>query len=112
MKFDKEEHLQDALNNKITIFEQRYIVEKYVFKPRVIKCDHCQKYGHIARICRSETSVCGKCRSKEHDTENCTVEEDEYKCFHCDGNHRSGDKTCLVHQTVEEDMKNRFQYGK
>ena len=42
--FSNEEELQDVLDNRIQIFEQIYLVERYKFKPRVIKCNHCQKF--------------------------------------------------------------------
>ena len=111
VKFDSGDQLEDALVNRVKIFEQRYIMEKFIFKPRVIMCLKCQRYGHIERVCRSEKSVCGNCKNNNHKTEHCTVEEQQHKCYHCDGNHHTGHKSCLVHQAKEDVIRNRFQYA-
>ena len=111
VKFSSEEDLNDAIHNRINIFRQKHIVEKYIFKPRVIMCRHCQKYGHIERLCRTDRPVCGKCKSREHETNDCVVEERQYKCIHCDGNHHTGHTSCLIHQAKEEEIKSRFQDG-
>ena len=109
VKFNREEELDDAIQNTIKIFEQRYMVEKFIFKPKVVICYNCQKYGHVARLCRSATPICGKCKSSDHETEDCTVEERLYKCYHCDGQHRTASRSCLVHQEKEEEIRGRFQ---
>ena len=111
VKFSREGDLDDAIRNRIYIFRQRYLVEKYIFKPRVIMCLNCQKYGHVARVCHKENPVCGKCKSEEHDTDNCVVEDGHYKCYHCDGDHQTGSRSCLVHQAKEEELKIRFHNG-
>ena len=109
VKFSQEGDLENAMQNRIEIFEQMCIVEKFVFKPRVIMCRNCIKYGHVQRLCRQDNPVCGKCKSQEHATENCVVEERYFKCFHCDGNHQAGSKSCLIHQAKEEELRSRFQ---
>ena len=108
IKFEKEEELQEAIENCIVIFNHRYIVEPYIFKPRVIKCHKCQIYGHLSRLCRSNRTVCGKCKSEEHETKACTVTSENYQCFHCDGNHQAGDKECNIFKEKEAIIKNRF----
>ena len=108
IKFNSEGDYQDALDNRVKVFEQIYIMEKYKFRPRVIMCRKCQKYGHVARVCRSDHPVCGFCKSEDHDTDRCNAREDQHKCYHCNGNHRSGHKACTVHQTKEDEIKTRF----
>ena len=107
--FNTPEDLVKTTEERIKIFEQRYLVEEYIFKPRVIKCNKCQAFGHIARLCRS-TERCGKC-SENHDTKTCTVEPKDFKCFHCKGNHETGDKECPEMKNKEEQIKNRQHNG-
>ena len=95
VKFKSTEELDEAMANKISIFNQKYKVERYIAKRRIIRCMKCQIFGHIARLCTGKT-VCGKCSSKTHETKDCNAPETEYKCFHCKGNHMTGDKTCQV----------------
>ena len=108
IKFDKEEELQEVIENCITIFNHRFMVELYNFKPRVIKCNKCQKYGHLARLCQS-VEICGKCKSKNHETRDCEEEKENYICYHCDGNHQAGDKECVEYQRIEAAIRNRKQ---
>ena len=109
IKFNKEEELQDTIDNCISIFEHRYIVEPFIFKPRVIKCNKCQVYGHLSRLCLNPKTVCGKCKSEEHETLECTVTRENFVCCHCDGNHQAGDKMCEVMKEKEAVLKSRFQ---
>ena len=107
--FNTPEDLAKTTEERIKIFEQRYLVEEYIFKPKVIKCNKCQTFGHIARLCRS-TERCGKCTEK-HDTKNCTVEPKDFMCCHCKGNHETGDKDCPIMKNKEEQIKNRQHNG-
>ena len=111
VKFSSEEELNQAMQNRLDIFEQKYRVERYIFKPRVIMCRKCQKYGHLDRVCHRENPVCGKCKSSEHHTDNCTVEDGQFKCYHCDGKHQAGSRSCLVQQAKEEEINTRFHHG-
>jgi len=69
---------------------------KHVFassQGRVTHCLECQRYGHIARICRGPTT-CAECAG-EHLTEACTKgPETSRKCASCKGNHRLGSQQC------------------
>ena len=94
--FKSSEELNEVMTNKITIFNQKYKVERYIPKRRIIRCMKCQIFGHIARFCRAAKPVCGKCSSKTHETKDCNAAETEYKCFHCKENHMTGDKNCQV----------------
>ena len=107
--FKDDETLQSAITNRLSIFQQRYIVELFKSKPRVIKCNYCQRIGHISRICRSKKTQCGKCSSNEHETKDCKTSSINYKCAHCDGNHITGDKECEVMKLKLEEIMNRIQ---
>ena len=64
--FKDEETVEKAIERKIRINTQVYFVEKLNPKPRVIKCNTCQPFGHISRLCRNKDNpVCGKCSCKE-----------------------------------------------
>ena len=92
--FKNEEILNKAIQEKCKINSQRYIVEVFNPKPKVIKCHICQRFGHVTRTCKHKTQPrCGKC-SGNHDSETCNIPKEQYKCIHCDGNHIAGSYTC------------------
>ena len=101
--FQEDKDLDSLIKDRITIFQQKLLVDRYNYKPRVIICHRCQKFGHLERLCRSEHPVCGKCGSKEHESEDCEINAEDYKCAHCGGNHKTGDKKCIV---VKEKLQN------
>ena len=110
IKFNNGDEYQNALSNRIRIFEQIYIMEEFVFRPRIVMCQNCLKYGHPTRLCDSKT-VCGHCKSQEHGTDDCEIDEQEYKCYHCDGKHPTFHRSCIVQQAKEEQIKSRFNNG-
>ena len=105
--FNNPEELERALANRITIFDQRHIMEKYKYKPRVIICKYCCEFGHVIRVCgskeRGNKPVCGKCAS-DHETKDCETTEENYKCYHCDGNHEVGSRNCIIMKSKMEDL--------
>ena len=55
-----------------------------------------------------QAPVCGKCSTKgHHETKECTVEKEEYKCAHCDGNHITGSYNCIKMKEMVEKLQNR-----
>ena len=108
IKFNKEEELKHAIDNCVTISQHRYVVEEYIFRPRVIRCNKCQAYGHLERLCLNERTVCGKCKSEEHETRECEETVENYKCYHCNGNHQTGYKECAYFKEKEDAIKERF----
>ena len=93
--FTDAEGLNKAIAEKFSIQHQKYIIEPFIFKPRVIKCNNCQKFGHISRICKSKDNpICAKC-GKNHKTDDCESPEEEFKCYHCGKNdHITGNYSC------------------
>ena len=73
IKVDFKSHtlLQQVITDKIKILSQRYIVEEFVRKSRVIKCNNCQSWGYVHRYCVKAA----KCPNfgKNHETRTCTV---------------------------------------
>ena len=104
--FTNETDLNKALDDRISLYNQRYIVEKYIAKPRVIRCMKCQRFGHIERLCH-ETAVCGKCGRQDHETNTCNEVKENYKCHHCKGNHATGDRECAIMKEKLQDLTNR-----
>lgn len=94
--FNSQAELEAAKKQRIGIFQQRYAIEEYEYRPRVIKCNHCQRFGHVARLCRSEHPVCGKCTGTNHETKYCDTTAENYKCNHCHGKHETGNRNCPI----------------
>ena len=105
VSFNSSEDLEAALNNTVSINNHRYIMEKYEQRPQIVRCFNCQKFAHIARVCLHEGSICGKCSSKEHSTKECMVAPKDYKCFHCGGNHETGNRKCEVIRLKTEELR-------
>ena len=101
--FKDQEELERVITNRFGILERKYLIEPFIHKPRVIKCNVCQRFGHVSRLCRSKNEpVCGKC-CKNHETTNCTSPQEEFKCYHCNKNdHITGSHQC-------EKMKEKYQ---
>ena len=107
--FKERKDLVDAINERIIIFPQRYIIEEFKPPQRVIKCNRCQGFGHIARRCRSKKPKCGKCGKNNHETKEC--DSGTPKCAHCKEKHPTGDKSWKVMKHKLEEIKQRYQYG-
>ena len=106
--FKNEKELQNAIENRINVFNQKYIIEIFKMKPRVIKCNRCQKLGHVSRVCRATSPKCGKCGSS-HETISCSEPKENYKCCHCEQNHETGSPECEIMKQKLDDIKKRRQ---
>ena len=104
VKFNTSDELNQVIVNKFKIFNRAFLVEPFEQKPRVIKCNVCQRFGHVSRLCRSKNKpVCGKCSCTGHETKDCTKSENEHKCFHCGKeDHITGSYTC---EKVQENTR-------
>ena len=87
--------LQQVITDEIKILSQRYIVEEFVRKSRVIKCNNCQSWDHVHRYC-VKAAKCAKC-GENHETRTCTVNKG-FVCCHCKGAHRAGSVNCKVYK--------------
>ena len=97
--FENEDQLKKAISDKFTICHRRYPIELFKHKPRVIKCNLCQTFGHVDLQCRKKTKpgfqpICGKCSQEGHQTNDCTVDDDEIRCYHCELDHITGSYSC------------------
>ena len=109
--FENENDLNKAIAEKFTICNKKYIVEPFIFKPKVIKCNTCHMFGHISRWCgHKDKAICGKC-TKNHETKDCNIPEQEYKCYMCGENHITGSYSCVkMQEKLQELTESRNGY--
>ena len=93
--FKSREKLQKAIDDKIILGDQRYIVEEYRRRSRVIKCNKCQGWGHVHRYC-NRSAKCGKCAGN-HETTSCAITTG-FKCAHCGKDHQAGSNDCAIYK--------------
>ena len=75
---------------------------------RVVRCNNCQRYGHIGNICPHDT-VCGACAGK-HETRACPDRDTPRlvpKCANCKGDHTAWYKKCEVYIQEREKAQGR-----
>ena len=61
--------------------------------PLPIRCNSCQRYGHVESSCKNPTPRCGKCSAK-HSTKDCTSQT--LKCAACGGAHSVENPECPI----------------
>ena len=69
--------------------------------PNPLRCNKCFRYGHLAKFCRSQTVVCGKCAG-EHPTDSCSASV--FQCVNCrtNNNHPSTSRDCPTFKIEKE----------
>ena len=65
------------------------VIDLYI--PTPLRCNKCQKFGHLKKWCRKEVEVCANCGQGGHMKKDCF---NETKCLNCSGNHAATDKKC------------------
>lgn len=85
------EFKEQVLPERVMIGYMSFYVREYV--PPPVRCYKCQRYGHIAKICKGKQR-CGKCGG-EHEYGECG-ESEERKCCNCGGNHTAAYGGCPV----------------
>ena len=83
----------------VEIAERKYEVKPYVAAP--IRCMHCQRYAHVAKVCRREARCC-KC-GENHGEKDCRAEGP--KCCNCQLTHRADFPDCPVRLKLYMDRK-------
>lgn len=85
------EFKEQQLPERIMIGYMSFFVREFV--PPPIRCFKCQRYGHVAAVCKS-SQRCGKCGGK-HEYGQCG-EGVERKCCNCGGDHTAAYGGCPV----------------
>ena len=80
----------EVLPEAVTIMHSYYRIKPFVGLPLI--CYNCQRPGHIATNCTSKMR-CLRC-GDEHKKEQCTIQEEDFKCANCKGNHKSNSLNC------------------
>jgi hypothetical protein len=74
--------------------------DRFVREARITQCIRCNKYGHVARVCKNQ-AACGRCAGT-HLTNDCEKNQEVKKCALCQGNHHAWAKTCQHRQREAE----------
>lgn len=96
-------------NGKIRLGISYFPSKKYEPK-KVIQCHKCQRYGHIARICKSIVEVCGNC-GENHLTNACS-DTGKMKCVNCGDKAPSYHRNCIKKIELEKEIRKKFNIKK
>jgi len=107
VEFKSRDSLLKVMDEKIKFCNQRYIVEEYKRKSRVIKCNKCQGWGHVHRYC-NKSAKCGKCAGN-HESLSCDITTG-FKCAHCNKDHKAGSFDCEVYKNKLAQFSVNRQY--
>ena len=94
---------QSWLRNGIALNNRLFPCEAYK-KDNPTRCFKCQKFGHIAKFCKSSITKCNNC-SENHMSFECS--SSTTKCSNCSGNHPSSSLDCPLYQRRAEEITKR-----
>ncbi|CAJ1066432.1 uncharacterized protein LOC113119923 [Xyrichtys novacula] len=97
---------EERLPERVHIGYMSYGVRLYV--PRPLRCFKCQKYGHVAAVCKGRQR-CGKCAG-EHEYGKCEIGA-KIKCCNCGGEHTSAYRGCEVSKRAAEVQQMKTLHG-
>ena len=89
---------EKVLPIRIRVGYMSFQVRPYI--PPPLQCFQCQKFGHVAAICRGKKR-CGKCGGEDHEYGQCQ-EGVSVKCCNCGGSHSAAYKGCQAHNRAAE----------
>jgi hypothetical protein len=105
-QFNNEEDINKLIKNGLTIWYNRFRVEKYIKPIKPIQCFNCQKFGHFSVRFEFKVSTCVKCGGK-HKLSECKT--NQIKCANCNENHTSNYVGCKIYQRQKIRQRNRKQ---
>ena len=70
---------------------------------QITQCYKCQGFMHIARNCYKKES-CARCAGN-HNTKNCTENDEHIKCINCGKKHQANSSSCEVYQKISNRSK-------
>jgi hypothetical protein len=89
----------ETLPEEIKIGFNIHKVRQYI--PDAQQCYKCRRWGdHIAKNCKSKER-CARCGA-EHQTKDCTVEREAFKCVNCKGSHSAAYRGCPYRKTAQK----------
>lgn len=97
---------EKVLPGKMYIGFMSYDVRQYI--PPPLRCFKCQKFGHVAAICKGKQK-CGRCAG-EHEYGQCE-EGAKIKCINCGGEHSSAYRGCEASKRAAEVQKIKVTTG-
>ena len=86
--------------DQLTIGPYRLKVKQYTAFPRT--CGKCLEYGHSKKVCKNKDTLCSKCSIQHMDMNTEEPCNNQMKCHHCLGNHRTFNKDCPEFQKQKE----------
>jgi hypothetical protein len=89
---------------------------------QIIRCYHCNGFGHIAKECKQTAISCGHC-GQQHNTKDCTADRNSTHCTNCDRhnkaknqktilptNHSSYSHSCESFKRIKHLISSKTQY--
>ena len=88
----------NALPNAVSIYHSYYRIKPFVGPP--LQCYNCQRMGHTAPSCKANTRclLCGE----NHNKNECTKREENFKCANCSGNHKANSINCTRYKIAKD----------
>ncbi|XP_054259232.1 golgin subfamily A member 6-like protein 22 [Macrosteles quadrilineatus] len=84
----------------------------------VARCFKCQKFGHVAKHCKSETPACSHCAG-EHDYKDCPNKgkKEKVRCINCvrdkkeNSKHEARSRKCPAYEKAVRRQNEKIDYG-
>lgn len=98
------------VNRYINIEWKSYYAKEHIF---IVRCNKCQRYGHIAKFCQNPIDICSKC-SDNHKSNECNSAIN--KCYNCnklqlnDVNHNSDSLSCPYFLNIISKYRKSIDY--
>lgn len=117
LKTTREGQKCDSLSVMLTFDEERFPDKVYIgymsydvrlYVPPPLRCYKCQKYGHVAAVCKGKQR-CGRCAG-EHEYGKCERGA-KLKCCNCGGEHSSAYRGCEVSKKAAEVQRMKTSHG-
>lgn len=80
---------------RVLVDKRSHAVVMADFSKEIRHCTRCQKYGHLARFCKSAADTCGKCAG-QHASSSCDALPKGFKCANCSKNHTASSRSCPI----------------
>ena len=99
------------LKDGLKLNYQKFRCEPFKTIAKITQCFKCQQLGHIAKKCRSGTSVCAKCGKSGHDIDESgklICKEDKKSCVLCSQEHSAAYANCPVKIDKLKEIKNKI----